>query len=135
MACGFETADGQALVGSFTAPVIGQSNLPALLGLKSMEAKRAVLDMAGRMLYLPGPGGFHVQLSPGSIALPLVKSESGHLLLPCSKFRENAGTDVRTVFPSVASGADGSFDVRMSVGDGDSSGSRDVKMGIEAHKE
>ena len=42
---------------SYTAPVIPNSELPPLLGLKSLQSKRAVLDTYGKLLILPGPGG------------------------------------------------------------------------------
>ena len=66
---------------SYTAPVIPNSELPPLLGLKSLQSKRAVLDTYGKLLILPGPGGIEIRCSPGSQVLPLESSESGHLLL------------------------------------------------------
>jgi len=60
--------------------------LPALLGLKSLEAKNAVLDMRPnqRKLYIGDSN--HVRITPMSdcTVLQLLKSESGHLMLPVS---------------------------------------------------
>ena len=52
------------------------------LGLRSLMAKSAVLDMGTKRLIIPGDGGLRVQASPGIIVLPLQVSESGHLILP-----------------------------------------------------
>ena len=67
---------------TYTAPVIPNSQLPMLLGLKSLRAKRAILDTHGRLLILPGEGGVEFRVSPGTLVLQLEDSESGHLILP-----------------------------------------------------
>jgi hypothetical protein len=73
---------------SFTAPVVPNSDLPALWGLNSLERVKAIIDTAGRRLILPGPGGYRLQLSPGSRTHVLEKAESGHLLLPCTAWTD-----------------------------------------------
>ena len=72
----------QDIVSSYTAPFIAHSNLPALLGLKSLREKKCVLDTAAPALILPGPGGIEYRLSPGSQVFRLEVSDSGHLILP-----------------------------------------------------
>ena len=67
---------------SYTAPVIAGSSLPLLLGLKSLMAKKALLDTHGKLLIIPGPGGVEIRCSPGTVALQLEMSDSGHLILP-----------------------------------------------------
>ena len=37
-------------------------------------------------MYLVGPGGYELKLSPGSVKHDLVESSAGHLMLPCSCF-------------------------------------------------
>ena len=100
-ATALECAFSDGAVGTFTAPVVPNSAIPALLGLKSLRSKRAILDTTG-MLYLPGDGGFHIKLSPGSIALKLELTPSGHLLLPCSEYGRIAaeGVDPKLAFQS-----------------------------------
>eukprot|EP00971_Amphidinium_carterae_P176204 3492687-Amphidinium_carterae.1 len=78
--------DGKCHRVSFTAPLLEQSNIPALLGLRSLRAKRAILDMGKNVLYLPGQAEVEVVSSPGTLAFDLVESSSGHLLLPFSQF-------------------------------------------------
>ena len=73
---------------SYTAPVISGSNLPLLLGLKSLQAKKALLDTHGKLLIIPGPGGVEIRCSPGTVALQLAMSESGHLIMPLNPMPE-----------------------------------------------
>ena len=73
--------DGQAHLHKISMPIVeGKSGdqLPGLLGLKSLEAERAIMDTGGQMLYFPGPGKVEISLPPGSIAIPLHKAPSGH---------------------------------------------------------
>lgn len=78
----FELQDDAEGKCTYTAPVIPDSKLPPLLGLKSLMSKRAIIDTQGRLLILPGEGGVEFQCSPGTQVLNLDLSESGHLLLP-----------------------------------------------------
>ena len=75
--------------GIFQSPVVyNPPTLPALLGLESMERKRAIIDTAGRVMIFPPEGkGIKMHLPKGTILLHLEKSKSGHLMLPCSDFR------------------------------------------------
>jgi hypothetical protein len=45
-------------------------------------AKKAILDTHGKLLIIPGPGGVEIRCSPGTVALQLGMSESGHLIMP-----------------------------------------------------
>ncbi len=60
-------------------------NLPAILGLDSMQEKDSVLILRrGReLMAFPGPGGYKIEWSPGTKLLPMVKAPSGHLVIPC----------------------------------------------------
>ena len=91
----------------FEAPVVGGpgAGLPALLGLKSLREKGAILVMSPRdaelRLIVPGPAGCKVELCPGSIEYPLFTSPSGHLLLRCDQFqntKEGSLSSTRLVF-------------------------------------
>ena len=64
--------------------------LPALLGLQSMARQNAVLEMnpGNEHLTLPGPGGYSINWSPGSIRYKLEQAPSGHLILPCDEFEK-----------------------------------------------
>jgi hypothetical protein len=48
----------------------------------------AVLNMRANRVILPGPGGFTMQLSPGSRALQCQEPPSGHMILPITCFDE-----------------------------------------------
>ena len=64
-----------------------------------MKGLRAVLDLFTGVLYLVGPGGYELRLSPGSEKDDLHESSMGHLMLPCSEFDPRGGqqsTEVRS---------------------------------------
>ena len=83
----------------YTAPVIEGSSLPPLLGLKSLQAKRAIIDTHGRLLILPGEGGIEFRCSPGTQVLNLDMSESGHLILPMDVVAASPAGDLSTINP------------------------------------
>jgi len=70
----------------YTAPVVVGSELPALLGLETLERFGALIDVKHRKIILPGPGGYQIKLSPSSVAHTLEKALSGHLLWPCTEW-------------------------------------------------
>ena len=70
----------------FEAPVLPDSNVPALWGHMSLRRHRAILDMVNQKLYLCGPGAVRFTPPPGSHEFPLIHSASGHLLLPITEF-------------------------------------------------
>ena len=47
--------------------------LPGLLGLETLEAKRAILDCGRQQLIILGPGDVKLVLPPGSRTIPLEK--------------------------------------------------------------
>ena len=83
-----ETGDS----GTFVAPVIPDSDVPALLGMVTLENRRALVDVAGRKLHFLGPGEY--TLPPGTTTLNLEKTESGHLMLPITEFTAISKTTV-----------------------------------------
>ena len=72
--------------GGYEAPEIPDSEVPALLGMRSLDAMGAVIDCRNGRLYRVGPGGYQIRLSPGSRVNHLERASTGHLLLPCSEF-------------------------------------------------
>ena len=95
--------------GFYDAPVIRDSDVPALLGRKSLTRQRALIDTFSNKLYLVGHGGYRIQMSPGSKVYDLVRSDTGHLLLPCSEFAksEPLGTQKRVSFATEGQQAPG----------------------------
>jgi hypothetical protein len=89
----------------FRAPVIGGAGkeLPALLGLQSMSRQNGVLEMApgNEHLTLPGPGGYTINWSPGTVRYKLEKALSGHLLLPCDDFGKVSGNQSGLIEPKM----------------------------------
>ena len=66
------------------------AHLPAIIGLKSMTDKVAVLILRkdGQMMALPGPSGYKIEWGPGTKLISLVEAPSGHLVIPCGHFRD-----------------------------------------------
>jgi len=60
--------------------------LPALYGQNQCKKARVLLDTYNLKYYSIGPGGYKLMLSPGSKLRQLEESNSGHLMLPCSRF-------------------------------------------------
>ena len=81
---------------NFQAPVLTESDVPALLGIRTLKTRRAVIDCFTGRMYLIGAGGYKLKLSPGSRELNLEASHSGHWLLPCTdwpKTRQQYATE------------------------------------------
>jgi hypothetical protein len=72
------------MLGTFQSAVVEGSELPALFGLNSLAQQRAIIDTYHRQLIFVGPGGYKIQLSPGSKTYKLHQAPTGHLLLPCT---------------------------------------------------
>ena len=53
-------------------------NLPAILGLDSMQEKDSVIILrkGQEILAFPGPGGYKIEWSPGTKLLPMVNAPS-----------------------------------------------------------
>ena len=64
------------------------SGLPLILGLRSVKEKNGVIETAAgkERLTFPGPGGYTIQWSPGTIHIPLEPAASGHLMAPCAEY-------------------------------------------------
>ena len=80
--------DGSAEDGTFTTPVIKNSDLPGLLGLNALEQKRAIIDHQTNTLYFLGQGPYDLSkaMPPGTTSYKLQKAQSGHLLLPVTGY-------------------------------------------------
>ena len=51
-----------------------------------MKAMNALIDTKNDCVYLCGPGGYKIDLSPGSTRHALELSDGWHWMLPCSDF-------------------------------------------------
>ena len=77
---------------NFQAPIVsgGGAELPALLGLGSLQAKNAILDMsaAAPRLIFPGNSPVEIRAGPGSTILPLRAAPSGHLCIQVGNYQQ-----------------------------------------------
>ena len=83
----FKSTDGTYKSGVMDTPIIRNSELPGLLGLKSLEKLRAVIDFTTGKMYLMGPGDPEFDFPPGTECFQLERAPSGHLLLPCHRYQ------------------------------------------------
>ena len=82
-------SSNQTSLHKITTPIVegpGGEELPGLLGLRTLESERAILDTGNRRLYLPGPGEVQIVLPPGSLEVPLEKAPSGHLVMVIDEY-------------------------------------------------
>ena len=73
---------------TYSAPVVPDSQLPALWGYRSMQALDTVIDCRkGQQKVYMGPD---VQIIPGpkTMVVPMHPAESGHLMVPISSFNK-----------------------------------------------
>ena len=68
--------------GFYNAPIVPNSEIPALFGLKGLKRNAAIIDIGNDVMYFVAPGKVTLQLPPGSSRHKLVVSPSGHLILP-----------------------------------------------------
>eukprot|EP00972_Heterocapsa_arctica_P036862 5427632-Heterocapsa_arctica.AAC.1 len=82
----------------FQTPVIEDSDVPALLGMKSMKAKRIIVDVGAKLIHFPGPGPVQIILPPGSKTYQLEETPTGHLLLPFAELiKHSPGNGIGTL--------------------------------------
>ena len=79
---------GNGRLDGYKAPELPNSRTPALLGRIAMREKRCLVDTFTNKLFMVGPGGYEIKLSPGSEIYDLEDSEAGHQMLPCSQFHK-----------------------------------------------
>ena len=87
MPCAIPTTTG-FIKGTFNAPCVPNSSLPALLGLRSLHDSRAIIDTMNNRLYLVGPGDFDLlkSLPPGTSCVQCQYSTSGHMMMPVDAY-------------------------------------------------
>ena len=88
------SVDNDVTLHKITAPIVegAGEDLPGLLGLRTLEHERAILDTGNRRLYFPGPGEVKIILPPGSLDVPLEKAPSGHLVMVIDDFEKVKAT-------------------------------------------
>ena len=85
-------ADGKTYIHQITSPIVEGTgrNLPGLLGLRTLQHERAILDMGRQELIFPGQGEVKFELPPGSMRIPLKKAPSGHLVMVIDDYEKVA---------------------------------------------
>ena len=77
------------MTGTFDAPAVPGSQLPALLGLNAARASRTIIDTTSRIIYMAGPGDYDLMqaLPPGAQQFQCVLAPSGDMMIPCAEFQ------------------------------------------------
>ena len=72
----------------FTTPIIPNSKVPGLLGLRTIQKMRGLIDTFSEppLMMFCGPGNYRLELPAGSKTIPLARAPSGHLIMPTSDF-------------------------------------------------
>jgi hypothetical protein len=80
--------NGKAIEGTYTAPTINNSRLPALLGLNTLMQCGAIMDFRNMHLHFTGQGpvDYMQHLPEGTTTFNMLQAPSGHVMLPCCKY-------------------------------------------------
>ena len=81
-------ADGGG--GNYLSPVVRNSQMPALLGNKTMTRMRTILNLGDGKFIIPGPGAVVIKLPPNSRVLDMEMSDSGHWMLPITEYKRQS---------------------------------------------
>ena len=79
-------SSGAFSLNEYHAPVIPNSPVPGLLGLRSMKSRRTIIDTINNKTYMCGPGEVQIIVPPGTEIYDCVSAPSGHMLLPVSDY-------------------------------------------------
>ena len=82
------TTTGRSTEGMITSPIVegAGGDLPGLLGLRTIEQHRGIIDTGRREFIFAGQGDVQITVPPGSVRHPLEKAPSGHLVLVVDDF-------------------------------------------------
>ena len=96
------TTDGRSIRGTFLTPTVnGESNLPALPGLKALRENGAILCLHDLTIAFCGKEKPKIEYPSGTEIFQLECAPSGHLMLPCSDFQnQKVDTQSTLVFTS-----------------------------------
>jgi hypothetical protein len=72
--------------GTLEAPIVQDSKIPALWGLRSLQSKRALIDVYNKRIFFVGTQGYKIETSPDTRMYHLEEAKSGHLLLPVTEW-------------------------------------------------
>ena len=80
--------NGKPIEGTYLAPTINNSRLPALLGLSTLMQRGAIMDFRNMHLHFTGPGPveYMQHLPEGTTTFNMLQAPSGHVMLPCCKY-------------------------------------------------
>jgi hypothetical protein len=85
--------DRPALRVIYHAPVIPNSQIPALLGLETLSKMKALINCATHEIHFLGPDDSKsLDLPEGTVTLQAELSKSGHMMIPFGEFKQLSNT-------------------------------------------
>jgi len=89
MPCCLKTGADSVLRATYKAPIVPESDLPALLGLETLKRLRGVYDAHTNQLHLLGAAGLNCEaLPPGTTTIQCEYAPSGHVMIPIDHYEE-----------------------------------------------
>ena len=88
---------GSGRLDTFTAPELPDSCVPGILGQLSMNSLRILIDTFTGVMYMVGPGGYVLRLSPGSDNTPPPRVRNGTLDAAMLRIGPSEGPEPRRV--------------------------------------
>ena len=72
--------------GKFRAPLMPGSEIPAILGGRSLNEHNALIDCRSNTIFFIGLGGYKLECSPGTEKHQMHELPGGHWMLPCTAY-------------------------------------------------
>ena len=72
--------------GKFESQELPDSEVPAIVGLKGMEANQIMLIPHHNRVIIPNGGKVEIKISKEVQIVECIRTDSGHLLLPCDQW-------------------------------------------------
>ena len=89
LSTGMVDTSGQYWEETYEAPCLDDSPVPGLVGIQSLEKNDALIRCKTGEIWFLGQGGVKIEPSPGSRHFQMKKAQSGHWMIPISRFRRN----------------------------------------------
>ena len=85
---GLQDTKGDRFLSSYRAAVVKDSNLPALLGINSLDKMNAVIRCRTGEIWFLGEDGCDIKPKGRHVHLQMKKGRTGHWYLPVGRFSE-----------------------------------------------
>ena len=91
LATGTNDVEGVNHISRYRAPCLKDSNVPGLMGIKSLKMEDALIRCKTGEMWFLGQGGVDIRVSPGTKHFQMKEAPGGHCMLPVSTFVAQGG--------------------------------------------